>query len=194
MSRLAAIPRSRPFLWAILALPAVWAGWRYASGAAGYGETLNLTGDLAVWLFIVTLAVSPLRRVFPRRGWAAWLARRRRDLGVAAFAYAAVHTGLYLHRKSPMPELIAHEAVEPGMAVGWVALLAMLLLAATSNDASVRRLKAGWRRLHRLAYPAAALVMAHWILTAFDPLKAWLHAAVVALLLAARALPRRGRG
>jgi sulfoxide reductase heme-binding subunit YedZ len=65
------------------------------------------------------------------------------------------------------------------------------VLAVTSNDASVRLLKAGWRRVHWFVYPAASLTAAHWVLTAFDPVLAWIHAAVIAALLALRFVPKR---
>ena len=36
-------------------------------------------------------------------------------------------------------------------------------LALTSNEISVRWLKTNWKRLQRLVYPAALLVLVHWI-------------------------------
>ena len=52
----------------------------------------------------------------------------------------------------------------PGIWTGWAAFLVFLPLAITSNDASMRRLKRGWKRLQRLAYIAALLTLAHWLL------------------------------
>jgi sulfoxide reductase heme-binding subunit YedZ len=50
-----------------------------------------------------------------------------------------------------------------GIWTGWAAFLLILPLALTSNDTAMRALKAGWKRLQRLAYPAALLTLVHWM-------------------------------
>ena len=180
---------SAPFLWIVLAAPGACILQRYASGAMSYGEFIHWSGDISIWLLIAALAVTPLRRVV-KGGFSLWLGRRRRDIGVASFAYAAGHLGAYLARKADAA-LILGEGIEPGLLVGWIAFAIFLALATTSNDASVRWLKAGWRRLHWFIYPAAILTVAHWLLTAFDPALAWIHAAIIAVLLALRLAPRK---
>lgn len=178
-------------LWALLVLPATVIAARHATDAMSYGEAVHATGVWSVRLLIVTLAVSPLRRAFPRAAWAMWLVRRRRDLGVATFGYALFHLAIYLARKAEAPILIVREGLEPGMAVGWIAFVAFATLAITSTDASVRGLGRGWKALHRLIYPAAALTAAHWLMTAFDLRDGLAHAAILASLLAARIALRR---
>jgi sulfoxide reductase heme-binding subunit YedZ len=154
-----------------------------------YGQFIHWSGDISVWLLITALAVTPLRRIV-QGDFNRWLGKRRRDIGVASFAYAAGHLGAYVLRKAD-PGLILEEGVEPGLLTGWIAFAIFLALAVTSNEASVRWLKARWRRLHWLVYPAAMLTAAHWVLTAFDPTLAWVHAAIIAALLALRLVPRR---
>ena len=183
------------FTWLVLALPGLVLTYRYASGTTFYGEYLHTTGELGVWLLILTLAVTPLKLLFPRARWVAWLARRRRYLGVAAFGYSLLHAVAYLARQTAFTR-IHEEAVELGLATGWIAFVVMLALAATSNDTSVRFLRARWKTLHRAVYVAAALTLAHWILTAFDPTAAYVHLGVLATLEAIRLLlsyRRRGR-
>ena len=180
---------SAPFLWLLLALPGIVILQGYVSGSLSYGEFIHWSGDISVWLLIATLAVSPLRRIV-RGGFNLWLGKRRRDLGVAAFGYAAGHLAAYVLRKADAA-LIWREGVEPGLLTGWIAFAVFLALAITSNEASVRMLRAGWKRLHWLVYPAAVLTAAHWILTAFDPAAAIAHAVVIAALLALRLLPKR---
>jgi len=55
-------------------------------------------------------------------------------------------------------------------------------LAMTSNDVSVRLMKRGWKRLHRLVYPAAVLTFLHWVWSAFDPTTAWIHVGILAAI------------
>lgn len=173
------------FVWLVLALPGAVLTYRYASGSTFYGEYLHVTGELGVWLLMLTLAVTPLKLVFRGAGWVLWLARRRRYIGVAAFGYSLLHAGAYLERQAAFAPIVT-EAAEPALATGWIALLVMLALAVTSNDTAVRRLRAGWKWLHRTVYAAAVLTFAHWILTAFDPTAAYVHLGILAALQAIR--------
>ena len=177
-------PIQTGLLCALLALPGAFMTYRYVQGTTFYGEYLHATGELGARLLIVTMAVTPLRLVFPSAAWTRWLVGRRRYLGVAAFGYALLHATAYLQRQDFA--VIAREAGELAVATGWVALLVMSLLAATSNDAAVRLLARRWKWLHRAVYAVAALTFAHWILTAFDPLPGAVHLAVLAALEAIR--------
>lgn len=177
------IIKSRPLLWLVLALPALWISgrWVMTPEAYGYGHAIGDSGDWAAWLLMATLAVTPLRLIFGKAGWTNWLMRRRRDLGVASFAYAAGHMLIYLVKKAS-PELVFAELSTPYMLVGWLAFALFLPLALTSNDVSVRCLKRSWKRLHRLVYPAAILTFLHWIWSAFDPTTAWIHTGILAVV------------
>ena len=173
---------ARLLVWAFLAAPAAILLQRYLTGAIFYGEVVHRSGQWAVYTLLLALAVSPLRLLWRGRAWSGWLLRNRRYFGVASFAYAALHTAVYLQRKGDLERVLA-EALEPGLGTGWVALALFVPLALSSNDASVRWLRRGWKRLHRLVYPAAFLVMAHWLLTAFDrTAAAWFLVLLVAML------------
>ena len=176
-----ALLNSRPLLWLILAIPGAWVLGRWATGSASYGEAVSESGVWAARLFIVTLAVTPVRLMFKKARWPAWWVRRRRDLGVATFAYAAGHTVIYSLRKKDV-SLMVQEGAEPWLAAGWVALAILIALAATSNNALVRMMGRGWKWLHRLAYLAAVLTFVHWVLSAFEPLSAYIHLAALAML------------
>jgi len=173
------------FFWGLLAIPGAFMTYRYWHGTTFYGEYLHATGELGARLLIVALAVTPLRLLMPNAAWVGWLARRRRYIGVAAFGYSSLHAFAYVARKATLADVVA-EAAELAIATGWAALLVMLLLAATSNDASVRLLQRRWKSLHRAAYVAAALTFAHWILAAFDPIPGAIHLGVLASLEAIR--------
>jgi methionine sulfoxide reductase heme-binding subunit len=184
--------RGRRLVWLALAVPGFWiaARWFLTPDAYGYGHAIADSGDWAAWLLLAALAVTPLRRWFGTAPWTAWLARHRRALGVASFAYAALHTAIYLADRTSLTQIIA-EAGAPELLTGWLALLLFAPLAATSNDRAVRALKRSWKRLHRLVHPAAVLVFAHWALTAFDPATAFWHIGLLAALELARIWPRQ---
>ncbi|KLE35573.1 ferric reductase-like transmembrane domain-containing protein [Aurantiacibacter luteus] len=185
----------RLVLWLLLAAPGalMLASWAMTPDDYGYGHIIGDSGDWAAWLLLATLAVTPIRLAFRRNAITQFLVRRRRDLGVASFAYALGHTIIYLWNKGSLP-LIVREAGEWQYLAGWLAFALFLPLAITSNDASMRALKRGWKRLHRLVYPAAVLTFVHWALTAFDPMTAYLHIGILAAIWIARlTLQRRAR-
>jgi sulfoxide reductase heme-binding subunit YedZ len=188
----------RAVLWFGLAFPACYMLLAYARGEMVYGAFIHWTGDVAAWLLLFTLALTPLRLLFPGRRWPTWLLQRRRYFGVASFIYAALHVGAYLARQ-PWAR-VAGEALEGGMLAGWIAFVIFVPLAATSNDRAVRRLGRRWKGLHRWVYAAAVLTFVHWVMTAFDPTVAYVHVGVLGVILALRfglgrrSLPRPSGG
>ena len=173
----------------MLSAPLVVQTFRYATGSTFYGEYLQWTGVVATQLLLATLAITPLRRLLPRAGWIISISRWRRDIGVATFFYALAHTLSFIVYKRDVA-VIAEQSLDPELLTGWIAMLLFAALAVTSNDASVRRLGRRWKTLHRSVYLAAALTMAHWILTAFDPTTGFIYLAVLVALLLLRALLR----
>ena len=151
------------------------------TGGLYYGEYIHATGDFSARLLIVTLAVTPLRLMFPRSRWTIWLLQNRRYFGVAAFAYAVPHLVAYLWKLASVAEVL-EQGAEPGMWTGWIALIIFLALAITSNNFSSRKLGRRWKTLHRLVYLAAILTFVHWILVAFDPTSGLVHAGVLIAL------------
>ena len=166
------------WVWVLLTIPSVWILVRYLIDSISYGEVIHLTGDWSVGLLFVALAVTPMRRVFPRAALPKWFMFHRRALGVASFAYAAFHTLTYLERKWGYGYIIP-EGLKLPLLTGWIALAIFFVLAITSNNQSIRLLRKNWQHLHRTVYIAAALTFAHWILTAFEPQTAYI---VLALL------------
>lgn len=193
LKRIARVAGSRCFFWLVLALPAVVQSYRYWQESIYYGEYLHWTGQVGAQLLIATMAVTPLRLTFPTAGWSRWLASRRRYLGVATFAYSALHAIAYLERAGAAGEVV-DDALGIAIGSGWIALVVFLVLAGTSNDASMRKLRRNWKVLHRSIYIAAMLTFAHWILTAFDPTVGFIHLAVLVSLEAWRLWKRRQRG
>lgn len=168
-------------MWLVLAGPLVWLANAWRTEELIYGELIHATGELSARLLILTMAITPLRLMFPAAGWPKWLLHQRRYFGVAAFVYAMMHTVIYVERKQGL-ELILKEASEFSMWSGWVALIVFIALAVTSNDASVRRLKRSWKKLHRWVYPAAILVFVHWVFIAFSFVPGLIHLSILVLL------------
>lgn len=190
MQNLASIAIQRRVLWLVLFAPLALILFRYRAEHLFYGEVVHLTGEWSIRLMMVAMAATPLMLMFPGRALPRWLLRNRRYFGVASFAYAGLHTAVYAQRTGTVQEVLA-ESVAPEYLTGWIALLIFLGLAVTSNDASVRWLRNGWKRLHRLVYAAAVLGFAHWVLVAFDPLPAWLHLGLLGFLETWRVTRRR---
>jgi methionine sulfoxide reductase heme-binding subunit len=187
------LPVSRYFVWLVLAAPGCYWLAGYWRETFFYGEVVHASGALAARLLILTLALSPLARLLPRMRWLSWLRRQRRYVGVASFAYAAMHAAVYFQRQADLARIL-HDAREAAMWTGWIGLVPMLVLAATSNDASVRWLRRRWQLVHRAVYAAALLAFAHWVLSAFDPREAYLHFAVLAVFLLLRFVPKPVKG
>lgn len=179
------ILNNRLSFWLILALPALPMLFGVASGRAEAGDLLHPSGETSARLMILAIAINPLITLFGHRGWLDWLAQRRRYLGVAAFGYAAIHLLFYVIDMGTLADMLA-EALAPGIWTGWAALALFVPLAITSNDASMRALKAGWKRLQRLVYPAAVLTVLHWIFVHNNLGPALVHFVPLAMIVMAR--------
>jgi sulfoxide reductase heme-binding subunit YedZ len=162
----------------ILTLPLLWLIYAWQTEVLFYGEVIHISGEFSARLLILTMAITPCRLMLPAAAWPRWLLRRRRYIGVAVFAYAFLHTLVYLDRKQTL-DLILEEGADFSMWTGWLAFGIFLVLAVTSNDRMVQILRQGWKNLHRWVYLAAALTFIHWILVAFDFLPGLVHLLVL---------------
>jgi methionine sulfoxide reductase heme-binding subunit len=153
-------------VFAALFAPGLWIGWEWAVGLLEpkpVTEALHATGQWAVRLILLSLLVTPLRRV------AQWpkLINLRRMIGLAAFSYALAHFCLYvvLDQKFALLHVASEIALRFYLTVGFFALLGLSALAATSTDAMVKRLGGQrWNQLHKLIYLIAALAIFHFYL------------------------------
>ena len=162
MTAISRFRAGRHLLWAVLALPAVPMLVRLGAGGQDLESLLHPSGEFSARLMLVALMITPLCMMFPRVRWLGWLARNRRALGVAAFAYAALHTLVYIVDMETLHNMLA-EIGELGIWTGWLAFALFVPLAATSNDSSVRRLRRNWKALHRAVYLAAVFTLVHWM-------------------------------
>ena len=147
---------------------------------------LRTTGVLTLTFVALTLAVSPLRKVF---GWNG-LIKYRRMLGLYAFFYGCIHLTTYsvFDKSLDVPAIIADVIQRPFIAVGMAALLLMFPLAVTSTNGMVKRLGGKrWSRLHKLTYAVAVLGVIHfWMIVKSDVFYPAIFALVMAVLLGYR--------
>lgn len=148
----------------VLAAPAAWLGFRAVTGDLGplaVTEAIHVTGDWAVRFLVATLALTPAQRLFqwPR------LALVRRMLGVGAFVWALGHLVLYAYSlKFDLVRVTSEILQRYYLTIGFVALLGLAVLAATSTDRMLRRLGTWWKPLHRIVYGIAALALLHFFM------------------------------
>jgi uncharacterized protein len=126
------------------------------------GDTMvDRTGYAALICLAAALLARPLSRCWPQ------LLSYRRLLGVGALVLSVAHVlHMIEHTWSWNLEalLFMLPSQQAGIGSGVVALLCLLLPAATSFDQAQQHLGQSWRQLHLLAVPALLLVMTHCLL------------------------------
>ena len=179
-------------LWLLLALPALATIRAYATGAALAMDLLHPTGETALRLMVIAMLAGPLASIFGRsRFFRTWLAIRR-NLGVAAFGYAALHLVFYAIDSGALGPML-DEVGLPGIWTGWLAFVAMLAAASISWDAAVRALGWRWKRVQQGLYGGALLAAAHWWLLDRALVPPLIHLAPLLLAWSACLLVRRLR-
>jgi sulfoxide reductase heme-binding subunit YedZ len=143
------------------------------------------TGSWALILLLVTLSVTPLRRIFH------WneIIKLRRMAGLFAFFYAALHfaTYLVLDHFFDWSAILKDIVKRPYVTAGFTGFVLMVPLAITSTGGMIRRLGKRWQQLHRLVYFAACAGVVHfyWLVKA-DIRRPAQYGGVLALLLGYR--------
>lgn len=175
-------------IWIAALAPAAWLGARAYAGDLGANpieEITHQTGWWALVLLMVTLTITPLRRL---TGWHR-IVRFRRLIGLFAFFYGTLHflTYLVLDQFFAWGYIVEDIMERPFITVGFAAWLILLALACTSTTGWIRRLGKNWQRLHRLVYAAAALGSLHflWKVKA-DTREPLVFLAILAVLLSLR--------
>jgi methionine sulfoxide reductase heme-binding subunit len=163
MSEVMMLKKISPYwVWALLAIPALsmMPGLLSDTGRE-FHRLLHPSGEWAARLMILSMVVTPLMYLTKGAAWVRWLKTNRRYFGVAAFAYAAVHTYVYVVGEGTLAKILA-EASAFDMWTGWAAFAVFIPLAATSMDLAVRKMGTWWKPLQRWTYAAAVLTLLHW--------------------------------
>src|SRR5438874_2124877 len=182
-----------------LFLPGLWTAIAFGMGwlqPRPFTEAIHQVGLWMLRFLFIALAITPLRHIvqWPR------LILVRRMIGVAAFAYGLAHISLFVaDLKFDLAKAATEIALRIYLTIGFVALLGLASLAATSTDAMVRRLGARrWQRMHRLIYVIALLAVVHYCMQSkLDLWEPTIMAGIYAWLMGYRLLVRfvgvRGR-
>lgn len=151
--------------WLACLAPLAWLVWGAITNNLGADQTATITfatGRTTLRLLLISLAITPLRRLSPRLSW---LIKFRRLLGLFAFFYATLHlmtwVGLYTNfdPNAMAADILKRRYVTAGMA----AWLLLLPLALTSTNWAIRKMGGkNWNRLHRLVYFAAIAGVIHY--------------------------------
>ena len=184
------IPAVKVLVHLLCLLPVLFLFERFRSGALALvadpiNDITHFTGDWALWLLLLSLAVTPIRRLHPALSN---LIRFRRLLGLYAFFYATLHLATYVLLFSGYDLTAAFAALQQGhpatlwalwkvvwpvvwddltrrrfIQVGLFAWVILLALAVTSPTRMLRWLGGrNWQRLHRLVYLAAIAGCVHY--------------------------------
>lgn len=121
----------------------------------------NLFGLIALMLYILTLAPSIIRIVFPKTKQQKnlqWLFKNRRLIGISSFVFTFFHAYVLIKKR---------DLDFQDLKTGWVYLqgistfIIFALLTVTSNDWSMKYLKKNWKKLHQLTYIAMFILLWH---------------------------------
>lgn len=187
----------KTLVWLACIAPIAWLIWGAVTNNLGpdpTGEIAFDTGTTTLWLLVITLAVSPIRRMVQSLSW---LIKFRRLMGLFAFFYGTVHLMAYvgLYAGFNLPLMLSDIAKRRYITAGVAAYLLLVPLAATSTTWAIRKLGGKrWNQLHMLIYFAAGFAVIHFwwqqkpgvlkplpvtvvlvVLLAVRPLLAWRH-------------------
>jgi len=138
-----------------------------AFGVDPVKEMLHETGETALLMLLLSLCVTPFRRIFGINR----IQILRRMVGLWAFTYGVAHLSVYsifdqncyslstCNVDAIWQDILKRKFIFMGM----LAFFCLLLLALTSTNGWIRRLKKNWVRLHRVVYVAAGAAVIHFI-------------------------------
>ncbi len=178
----------KPVLFILLLVPLVMLAYQFYSEGFGANpiETINrYTGDWALRILLLTLAISPIIRITRWNN----IIQYRRMIGLFAFFYVCMHLTSYivLDQFFDFSEIIDDVFKRPFITAGFSAFILLIPLAITSTNKMVERLQYRWIQLHRLVYIIAMLAVLHfWWMVKVDTREPMIYAIILAVLLGFR--------
>jgi sulfoxide reductase heme-binding subunit YedZ len=186
----------KPGVFVACLVPLAAVAWKAMTGNLGANPIEAITNQTGIWTLrfvLITLAVTPLRRL---TGWNR-LIQLRRMLGLFAFFYGSLHfvTYVWLDQFFMVEEIMADVMQRPFITVGFLSFVLLLPLAVTSTTKMIKRLGGKWwQRLHRLVYVIAMGGVVHYLwLVKADVQSPLMYGGLVAMLLGYRVWAAYGR-
>jgi methionine sulfoxide reductase heme-binding subunit len=179
----------KPLVFLLCLVPMALLIWNAFNGGLSpnpISDITNTTGDWTLRFLMITLAISPLRRI---TGWTG-LTRFRRMLGLFCFFHGCLHftTYLWLDHYFNFPIIVEDVLMRPYITLGFTGFVLMIPLALTSTRKWIGRLGGKrWQKLHRLIYVTATCGVIHYLwLVKLDIRRPLAYGALLALLMAFR--------
>ncbi len=148
-------------------------------------ELLHIYGEFGLQMMIVTLLIRPIHRWTGVR-----LIKFRRATGLLSFYYIVAHLFVFvaLDYGWQVDRIVEEVIKRPFITFGMLGFLVMVPLAVTSNNFAVRKIgPAGWSKIHRLVYLAAAAGAVHYLLIVKGwPAEPFVYVSVITVLLLVR--------
>ncbi len=190
------ITKLKVLVFGICLLPLIWLSYALLTDQLGANPIEAITRETGVWalrFIIVTLLISPLRKLTGRNEFI----RFRRMLGLFAFFYASVHMLLYLGLDQffDVQEIWLDIIKRPFITIGFISFILLIPLTITSTDKMIKRLGGRrWKKLHYLIYLIVVLSCLHfYMLVKQDKTEPLIYLLIVLLLLGFRVLGQRRR-
>ncbi|KUK93358.1 MAG: putative membrane protein [Anaerolineaceae bacterium 46_22] len=147
-------------------IPLLLLGWSALQGNLGFNPVqtvMQRTGNLGMIFLILSLSCTPINKIFKLPA----VGRLRKPLGLFAALYAFLHFAAFAIWDYQLNlGLIWNEIrTKPFIIFGAIALVILLILAATSFKSLQRKMGKTWVWLHRLVYVAGVLVVVHYLLS-----------------------------
>ncbi|HEY3444283.1 MAG TPA: protein-methionine-sulfoxide reductase heme-binding subunit MsrQ [Paludibaculum sp.] len=139
----------------------VWRGFQQQLGANPIEFITHATGDWTLRFLVLTLAVTPLRKILGRPE----LAQYRRMIGLFAFFYGCLHlmTYVWLDKFFDVADIWKDVSKRRFITMGMLSMVVMIPLAVTSTAGWIGRMGGRrWRLLHQLVYVSAAAGCIHY--------------------------------
>lgn len=147
---------------------ACWLRLHIPSDQLFYIRTQQVFGFVALMYWYVALVLSPLSKIFGKRGTMGYLLFSRRAIGVSAAYFAFMHAAVAFWGQMGGSKGLQFlpERFQWSLAFGLFGLIVLALMAVTSFDKVVKYMTfRRWKWLHRVGYIAGILVLLHvWMI------------------------------
>lgn len=129
-------------------------------GADPAKDVQHFTGTTTINFLLATLLISPIVQI------SHWniLNRLKRTIGLTSFFWALAHILSYLifELAGDLNLFFSELTSRTYLNIGALAWFGLFILAITSNQFSMKKLKKNWKRVHNIVYPIAVLAAIHY--------------------------------